>query len=86
MAPREGDTRHARCHTYRLQHEGGGHVCVCVCVGGGGGTQPEFPFPNSEDPPGTPTDSEKKKNLSFLLNIFKSESVERTHLYSYVFH
>ena len=26
MAPREGDTWHARCHTYRLQHEGGGHV------------------------------------------------------------
>ena len=48
------------------------------------GTQLEFPFPNSGDPPGTATDS--KKNLSFLLNLFKSESVERTHLYSYVFH
>ena len=44
------------------------------------GNQPEFPFPNSGDPPGTPTDS--KKNLSFRLNLFKSESVERTHLYS----
>ena len=28
----------------------------------------------------------KKTNLSCCLNIFKSESVERTHLYSYVFH
>ena len=46
------------------------------------GTQPGFPFPNSGDPPGTPTDSEKKNNLSFLLNLFESESVERTHLYS----
>ena len=26
MAPREGDTWHVRCHTYRLQHEGGGYV------------------------------------------------------------
>ena len=29
---------------------------------------------------------QKKTNLSFRLNIFKSESLERTHLYSYVFH
>ena len=49
------------------------------------GTQPEFPFLNSGDPPSTPTDS-KKKNFSFRLNLFKSEFVERTHLYSYVFH
>ena len=28
----------------------------------------------------------KKTNLLFCLNLFKSESVERTHLYSYVFH
>ena len=49
------------------------------------GTQPGFPFSNSGDPPGTPTDL-KKINLSFRLNLFKSESVERTHLYSYVFH
>ena len=27
-----------------------------------------------------------EKNLSFLLNLFKSEFVERTHLYNYVFH
>ena len=34
MAPREGDTWHARCHTHKLHViyvEGGGHV------GGGGG-------------------------------------------------
>ena len=40
----------------------------------GEGTQPRFPFPNPGDPLGTPTDSKKK--LSFLLNLFKSESVE----------
>ena len=45
------------------------------------GTQPGFLFSNSGDPSGTPTDSQKT-NLSFLLNLFKSESVERTHLYS----
>ena len=49
------------------------------------GTQPEFPFPNSGDPSGTPTNWKKNKPL-FRLNLFKSESVERTHLYSYVFH
>ena len=49
------------------------------------GTQPGFPFSNWGDPSGTPTDL-KKINLSFRLNLFKSESVERTHLYSYVFH
>ena len=43
------------------------------------GTQPGFPFPNSGDPPGTPTNL-KKKNLSFILNLVKSESVERTNL------
>ena len=42
------------------------------------GTQPGFPFPNSGDPPDTPTDL--KKNLSFLLNLFKSEFVDRPHL------
>ena len=49
------------------------------------GTQPEFPFPNSGDPPGTPTDS-KKQTFHLYSNIFKKESVERTHLYNYVFH
>ena len=53
---------------------------------GSEGTQLEFPFPNSGDPSGTPTDSKKKTKLLFRLNLFKSESVERTHLYSYVFH
>ena len=64
-------------------------VCLALHVRGYGiaceGTQPEFPFPNSGDPPDTPTDS-KKTNLSFSLNLFKNESVERTHLYSYIFH
>ena len=41
-------------------------------------TQLRFPIPNLGDPPGTPMDL--KKNLSFLFNLFKSESVERTHL------
>ena len=50
------------------------------------GTQPGFPFPNSGDSPGTPMDLKKKKNLSFYLNLFKSEYVEQTHLCSYVFH
>ena len=50
------------------------------------GIQSEFPFPNSRDPSGTPTYSKKKTKLLFRLNLFKSESVERTHLYSYVFH
>ena len=48
------------------------------------GTQPGFPFPNPGDPLGTPTDW--KKNLAFILNLFNSEFVEQTHLYSYVFH
>ena len=52
---------------------------------GSEGTQPGFPFSNSGDSPCTPTDS-KKTNLSFCLNLFKSESVEGTHLYNYVFH
>ena len=46
------------------------------------GTQLEFPLPDPRDPLGTPMDLIKY----FFLTIFKSESVERTHLYSYVFH
>ena len=69
-----------------LQHRIIVHLSVVPHNRFGEGTQPVFPFPNSGDPSGTPTDSKKKTNLSFNLNIFKRESVERTHLCNYVFH